>query len=257
MIDIRPIRASEGERFLALLCEVFDLDFGRAQAIFFSEPFFDLNRKWALFEHGEMVSILTTVGLEFGWGRAIGIAGVATASGRERQGLAGRLLATVMEESARVGEGPVLLFAKDTRLYERLGFELLDTVIRGPIQSLPEPEVPLGLEHDVVRTIYEAWADQDQNRLRRDDRRWKYWRWNLRVCTPLENGYLCFEGGVVREVIGAVKGVPWHLPPDTEWLGLSSMASQIGVPLLTTTPDLHLMGRGFKSMPQFFMTDQF
>ncbi|PNA17660.1 hypothetical protein C1X78_26005, partial [Pseudomonas sp. MPR-R1B] len=89
---------------------------------------FDLDRKWALFEGGEMVSVLTTTPLLFGWGPAIGIAGVATAVNRRREGHAGRLIEQVLRAAARDGEGPALLLAKDVALYERLGFEPIDRV---------------------------------------------------------------------------------------------------------------------------------
>jgi hypothetical protein len=58
--EIRTIHESEGETFLRLMCGVFGLDFNRAYDVFFTEPLFDLDRKWALFEGNEMVSILTT-----------------------------------------------------------------------------------------------------------------------------------------------------------------------------------------------------
>ena len=77
MTEIRPIRLDETDAFLRILCTVFELDFFRAQGLFREEPLFDIDRKWALFERGEMVSILTTTPLIFGWGKANGIAGVA------------------------------------------------------------------------------------------------------------------------------------------------------------------------------------
>ena len=76
MTEIRPIRLDETDTFLQILCDVFGLDFFRAQGLFKEEPLFDLSRKWALFEGDEMVSILTTTPLIFGWGREIGRAHV-------------------------------------------------------------------------------------------------------------------------------------------------------------------------------------
>lgn len=257
MTEIRPIKEPEAEAFLELLCRVFDLDYGRAHSIFFTEPLFDLERKWALLEKGKPVSILTTVPLEFGWGRAIGIAGVATDQRRQGQGLAGRLLEQVMSASDSAGEGGVLLFAKDTRLYERLGFRVVDRVIRGEIEAKPEQQVPLGLEFDQVRQIYDDWAAADPNRLRRDDLRWKYWKWNLRVCTPFGDGYLCFEAGIVREVVMRNPAADWILPVDSEWLGLESMARRMKVELKSLTSDLSLMAYNVPGAPQFYMTDQF
>lgn len=257
MIEIRPIREPEAEPFLELLCDVFDLDYPRAHSIFFTEPLYDLERKWALFDSEQIVSILTTVPLEFGWGHAIGIAGVATAKDRQGEGLAARLLSQVMLESERRNEGAVMLFARDRRLYERVGFEMIDQVVRGPIKCIPEREVPLSMDFDTVKAMYVAWAEADANRLRRDGLRWKYWKWNLRVCTPFHEGYLCFEGGIVREVVLNRPSPAWELPLDTEWLGLESVAKQLDVELLETSNDLHLMGYKVPSHPQFFMTDQF
>ena len=257
MIDIRPIRADEAEEFLTLLCEVFDLDYARARSIFFSEPLFDLDRKWALFESGKIVSILTTVALQFGWGRAIGIAGVATAMDRQREGLGAKLLEHVLAESQKAGETGAMLFAHDTRLYTRCGFEVLDQVIRGPIVSTPETDIPSGMDLYQVQNVYNAWAEANPNRLRRDELRWKYWMWNLRICSPFHDGYLCFEAGVVRELV--VSGPPpsWVLPLDSEWLGLASMAANVSAEISPVTVELQLMGRNIPAMPQFFMTDQF
>jgi predicted N-acetyltransferase YhbS len=257
MTEIRSIREPEAEQFLELLCNVFDLAYARAHSIFFSEPLFDLNRKWALFDGDQILSILTTVPLQFGWGRGIGVAGVATAADRQGEGLASKLLSHVIRESEKSGEDAVMLFARDTRVYERLGFEKIDEVVRGPIVSRPEQEVPFSLDLGTVYQMYNSWAEADPNRLRRDDLRWKYWQWNLRVCTPFQDGYLCFEGGVVREVVMSRKTEDWELPPETEWLGLKSMANQLGIQMTSSQTDLHLMGYRVQGGPQFFMTDQF
>ena len=257
MIEIRPIREPEAETFLGLLCGVFDLDFARARSIFFTEPLFDLNRKWALFEKDRMVSILTTVPLEFGWGRAIGIAGVATALERQGEGFAAKLLTQVMKASAENGEPGVMLFAQDRRLYERVGFEILDNVIRGAMIARPEDEIPEGIGFDQVKAIYDAWSCGNPNRLRRDPLRWQYWKWNMRVSTAFHDGYLCFEGGIVREVVIGEPASDWVLPLETEWLGLASMASRLGVQVASPEIELHLLGCNIPALPEFYMTDQF
>ncbi len=122
MIEIRPIRDHEANPFLELICEIFELDVDRAQGIFFNEPLFDLSRKWALFEGGQMASVLTTVPLKFGWGTAIGIAGVATKLARRRLGLAETLLNHVLKDSEHREERVALLFAKEIGLYEKVWF---------------------------------------------------------------------------------------------------------------------------------------
>ena len=256
-METRPIRAAEAETFLRLLCNVFELDFNRAHRIFFTEPLFDLSRKWALFDGGEMVSILTTVPLEFGWGKAIGIAGVATSFEMQNRGYARELLSAVLSAAQENAENGALLFAKDPTLYSKLGFEIVDDVVHGPIQTDPEREPFDLLDFQEVQTLYDRWSLQDPNRLRRDDRRWGYWRWNLRVCTAFEDGYLCTEAGVIRECVKSHTAREWPLPLGSEWRGLSTMAKQVGIPLVSGERDLHLMGRNIPGVPQMFMTDQF
>ncbi len=281
-MEIRPIRAGEAESFLRLLCDVFGLDFGRAHRIFFTEPMFDLNRKWALLEGDEILSILTNVSLEFGWGKAIGIAGVATRIDRQNEGLASKLLEAVLAQAEKDGETGALLFAKAPTLYERAGFQVMDQVIRGPIDRASErseirgprsdisnpksvnpepraqsPEPFKILDFQQVQDRYDHWSLQNPNRLRRNDRRWGYWRWNLRVCTEFEDGYICSEAGLVRECVVSHPVDSWPLPAGAEWLGLESLANEIGVPLKTKDHELHLMTRNVPSCPQMFMTDQF
>lgn len=256
-MEIRPIRAGEAETFLRLLCDVFTLDFGRAHRIFFTEPMFDLNRKWALIEDSEILSILTTVGLEFGWGKAIGIAGVATREDRQRQGLASHLLDAVLKQADADGEPGALLFAREPALYAKAGFEIMDEVIRGPIEVVPEKGPFEIWDYEQVQEHYNHWALQDPNRLHRDDRRWGYWRWNLRVCSQFGDGYICSEAGTVREVVASEPVKEWPLPAGAEWFGLASVAKQIGIPLKTQESSLHLMARHVPGCPQMFMTDQF
>jgi len=257
MIEIRPIVQSEGERFLHVLCDVFELDYYRAEGIFFTEPLFDLSRKWALFENGEIVSILTTVPLEFGWGRAFGVAGVATLPNQRNRGLAAKLLNHVCEAGNQNGEGAALLFAKEPGVYARCAFETLDRTIRGTILGVPEERNPKILSGDEVRVLYDHWASQDHNRLRRDERRWQYWRWNLRVCSAIPDGYLCLEGDTMREAITPAARADWPVGRHSEWLGLASMARNLGLPLEGVEPDLYFMGRNVPSLPQMFLTDQF
>jgi GNAT superfamily N-acetyltransferase len=257
MTEIRSIRLDETDKFLKILCDVFDLDFYRAQSLFREEPFFDINRKWALFEGGEMVSILTSTPLVFGWGRAVGIAGVATLPNRQREGHARKLLQRVLVESERAGEGPALLFAADTRMYEAVGFEGIDRVVRGPITSLPL-EINLDpISLDDLRLKYETWSSHDNDRLRRDEQRWTYWKWQFRESFAYKDGYLCLENGQVREVLlsGTEKKLP--VPIGTEWVGLSSMTDLLEIPLGAVSVPMYLMGYNFPGIPQLFMTDQF
>ncbi|MGV3617849.1 MAG: GNAT family N-acetyltransferase [Fimbriimonas sp.] len=256
MTEIRPIRETEAEPFLQLLCDVFNLDYNRAYDVFFSEPMFDLQRKWALFEGAEMVSILTTTPLTFGWGNAIGIAGVATRVNRQREGHASRLLQRVFRESERRGEGPALLFAREAELYERNGFEPLDRIIRAKVILDPE-EITDPMEQVDIERLYNEWSAAHPDRLRRDARRWNYWRWHYRLAAPFRDGYVCHEPGVLREALytGQARALP--LAPDTEFLGSTFIADLLELPLTDPTVDLYLMGRNVPGIPQMFMTDQF
>lgn len=257
MIEIRSIREKEAPDFLHLLCDVFELDYDRASGIFFNEPMFDLRRKWALFDNGEMVSILTTVPLEFGWGRSIGIAGVATKVARQRTGLAGVLLERVLEESEKQGETAAWLFAQDKKLYERCGFEVVDVVVRGPILGDHDDRLSNMLAFDEIRSIYEDWAQRSDARLRRDERRWKFWKWNLRVCTPFQAGYICHEGKLVRECVAPERRLAWRMPAEAEWVGLKGMAEKLSLPLGNIEQELFFMGRNAPGVPEMFLTDQF
>lgn len=255
MREIRPVREEEAVTFLRLLCEVFGLDVGRARTIFFSEPFFDLNRKWALFDRGEIVSILTTTPMIFGWGNAIGIAGVATAPHRRGEGLASQLMEEVLLDSRRAQEGAALLFAEDPRLYQKLGFETVDRTVRVPLAAGREAGDMRTYEE--VVSIYEAWCSGSPNRLRRDEQRWKYWKWNLRVCWKATNGYVCNEGDAVREAVTSLQPEAWPLLPNSYFVGLETMALAMGVDPAQGERKTHLMARDFPGQPEFFLTDQF
>lgn len=254
---IRPIQKAEAAAFLNLLCEVFKLDYGRAENIFYSEPFFELERKWALFEDDHMRSILTTVPIEFGDGPAFGIAGVATLPTHQGRGLAGRLLEAVLNHSREAGEPRALLFAHETGVYERCGFRVLDHVIRAPLQpnlAFDDPEL---LPFDNVERLYTAWSSRDPRRLRRDERRWNFWKWNLRMCSQVPGGYVCQEGDVVRECIFDAPLKRWPMTSSAEWYGLQSMAEELQLPLGPAKKELIYMGFGFETVPRMFMTDQF
>lgn len=256
--EVRPICEAEADAFLELLCGVFGLDASQARHVFYTEPFFDLERKWALFQRGQMLSILTTTPLEFGWGRAIGIAGVATRKDQQGKGLATVLLEHVLEHSEAAGEGPTLLFAHSTRLYQRVGFGLVDEVVRGFIESIEPPEAsPESLTQEQVQGLYGQWAQEHPDRLRRNARRWQYWSYIFRECRPIDGGYACLETGLCREALGFAPRESWPVPARTEWLGLRSMVAALEVPLRKPRAELMLLGYKLPSIPQMFMTDQF
>lgn len=257
MTEIRTIRREETEPFLGLLCGVFDLDVARARNIFYNEPLFDLQRKWAVFKNDEPISILTTVLLQFGWGKALGIAGVATRSDHRGEGLASELIECVLKEAAKEDVTAAYLFARDKRVYEKVGFQQIDEAVYAPLQGQPEYVLPRTLSFDEAKQVYDKWSGSHPDRLRRDEKRWNYWKWNLRVCTAHTSGYLCLEGSLVREVVPGGGSGPWTLPANAEWFGLRSMAKNVAAPIRDPRPELMLLGWHSPSIPQFFMTDQF
>jgi predicted N-acetyltransferase YhbS len=256
MTEVRPIRREEADEFLRLLCQVFGLEYERAHTVFFTEPLFELERKWALFEDGRMVSILTTVPLEFGWGRAAGLAGVATREDARGQGYAGRLLRSVVAQSHGMGEETLLLFAQRPEFYQRNGFTIVDEVVRGTLQTSPFGYDPAILPFHEVRRHYDQWAQEAPGRLRRDDQRWHYWQWGMKTGMPYMGGYLCLEGGLVREAVPG-GGDAWPVAPSTSWLGLRTTVGDCKVPVLEAVPELYLMGLNVPGLVTMFMTDQF
>ena len=96
------------------------------------------------------------------------------------------------------------------------------------------------------------------NRLRRDERRWRYWNWHYRICTPFQTGYICPEPGVLREAVYSTPVERLPLSEGLEWFGTRFMAGSMGLSFSgPVTEDLHLMGRNFPGVPQMFMTEQF
>ena len=257
MREIRPIREQEADAFLGLLCSVFGLDFNRASHVFFHEPYFDLGRKWGLFEGRELLSILTTTPMTFGWGNAIGIAGVATRADARREGLASLLLERVLREAERNRENAAFLFANHPDVYEKAGFSVVDHVVRAPILAAAGYHEDPYLPEDDIRRIYETWSNAHPNRLRRDSRRWKLWQFNMRRGVPLLGGYAVAEGGMMRECVVRDLASPWPVERGAEWFGLATMASTMGVPLGPAKQELLVMARTVPQAPQMFMTDQF
>jgi GNAT superfamily N-acetyltransferase len=250
--ECRTITREEAPSYLRLLCDVFELDYTRAQQIFFHEPFFDLDHKWGCFVDGTLRSILSTVPLLFGDGEAVGIAGVATSPSHRGMGLAQSLLEVTLERHPRA-----LLFAHQDVVYRRVGFEVLDLAVRAPLMPANfDPDADL-LPFDEVRERYASWAEAHPMRLRRDERRWSYWKWNLRMCSAVPGGYVCQEGDTIREAVFSSPPDAWPSSQTGHWYGLRSMASQLNLPLGEEYDPLMLMGRGFTDVPQMFMTDQF
>ncbi|MBS1723985.1 MAG: GNAT family N-acetyltransferase [Armatimonadetes bacterium] len=257
MTVIRRIQDAESEPFLDLLCTVFQLDMNRARPVFYDPVLFDLTRKWALFHDGQMCSILTTTGLTFGWGRCIGIAGVATVPSHRGKGFGQRLLETVLEHAEREGEGPAMLFAHEQTLYRRLGFRLVDEVVRGPVAADRHVPPSQPLDNREIRSFYETWCAQSPDRLVRTADRWRYWGLACRMCESFLGGYFCAEPGLIREAVCLEPADRWPVSPGTEWYGLRSVTKACQVPIKKPKVELLFMTRQVPGEPQMFMTDQF
>jgi len=257
MTEVRPIRTEEAASFLQILVDSFGLDLARARQAFYADPLFDINRKWALFDAGEMQSILTVTSLTFGWGKAIGIAGVATRESARGQGYGRLLLESTLKGAVARNEGPALLFAHRPELYERVGFHVLDNVITADIAIDGAALHGESLSGSRVRERYDTWATGSPHRLRRDDARWRYWNWFHRPCEAWGEGYLCVEHQLCREAVSTPRADAWPLGKGAKWVGLAHLAEKVGVPITHRTEDMFLMGRGYPGLPEMFLTDQF
>lgn len=259
MITVRPILATEADTFFSILCESFELDAHRARPIFFQDPGFDLNHKWALFDGDEMHSILTSTPMEFGFGGATGIAGVATRFESRGQGYAAKLIELVASQFRAGGVDGLLLFATKTKLYESLGFEELDTVVAGPITPDGDDETwRAPLETTEVIARYGTWSGSRPEWCVRSPERWKTWSWSARVCEPVGDiGYVCFEGTSVREAIVPEGQRGWPVPQGTEWMGLAGVTQRLQVPATCKSTGTLLLGKSLKTCPGMFLTDQF
>lgn len=253
MIEIRTITDPEAKGFLALLCDVFDLDLARASSVFFTEPFYDPANKWALFSNGVMASILSLTPLEFGWGNAMGISGVATQPEYRRRGHARKLL----DEVHRAIDMPTMLFAHNTKLYESSGYTSTDRVVRGPIRECTNMTIGEAMSRRDIESAYSVWSSGNPARLRRNERRWRFWNWTLRSCEAMDDGYIGVESTIVREAVGIGKHDCWPVGPNIEWLGLESLTAAIGIPMTRREVTLQVMTRRFPVLPQMFMSDQF
>ena len=246
---------------MGVLADVFGLDADLALPLFTGDPMYERERNWGLFVGGRIVSCLTTRPLEFGWGRAVGIAGVSTIEEARSEGYAARLIERVLRESERAGEGPALLFCVDDRLYGRLGFEPLDRVVTARVRSnghaIPMEEPSLA----EVRARYDAWALRSPERLRRDERRWTYWAWKYRQILSLgpagEGGYASLENDVVREVLAPDLEAGLPVPEGTEAFALTYVIDKLDLPFEPLAVQMYLMGRGVPGLVQMFLTDQF
>lgn len=257
-MEARPLREAEFDRFLDLLCDAFSLDRRRSAHTFHTEPLRDQREKWGLFDRrGTLVSILSVLRMDFGWGPAGGFSNVATRASERGRGYAETLMREVLRQLAARGVEPALLFAHDERLYRRLGFVEGDRVVRGVLARVPPSTIldPMGAE--VVRAHYDRWASASPARLRRDESRWRYWHWRYGASYEAMDGYFRLESGVVREAVWS--NPPWALEigVPAEWIGTHTVTVGLNVPIESVADELHLMVYRCPTVPEMFMTDQF
>jgi GNAT superfamily N-acetyltransferase len=257
MMEIRPITANESSSFLKVLCDVFNLDFKRAEMLYYKDPFYNLDRKWALLIDNQIQSILTTVPLEFGDGPAIGIAGVATAKNIQGKGLASILIKEVLMQSKLKGEDRALLFAQNPKLYQKAGFVILDEVIRGKVQVNRSIKKTKRISFGETQDSYAQWAAESPHRLHRNNQRWEYWNFFDKPCYDWGQGYVCLEDLIIREAVFVPKSDSWPVPTDSQWIGLWSLTQELQIPLTKIYRHALFMGVGFKHTPSMFMVDQF
>lgn len=251
MRTVRPLHRSESRAFIDLMCECFHLEHVNDLATHTADPHWVRSTRWGLFLNEELVSILSAAPLQFGWGRAIGIASVATKSSFRGDGMALQLLGEVIAAANASGFEGAVLFANHENLYRRAGFELIDTVISGTLVRVSDSAKPVARSE--VRTLYDKWSFSDPSRLRRTASDWSRWRSRWRDCHLSGGGYVAVDCGQVREAVNAAEPLP--VEPGVKWYGLNSMSD--GFEMSDRCDELLVMARGIPGLPQMFMTDQF
>lgn len=201
-----------------------------------------------------MVSILTTTPIQIGTRQGSGIAGVATLPTYQGRGCAGRLMEAALGAG---GDDFSLLFAVRPELYQRHGFQIVDEVIQGPIRSGKYHDSGVIMPRAEVQRVYAQWAAESADRVVRNELRWRVWEWGLRACEPFDEGYVCYEGTVVREAILPIGLEAWPVPNRTEWIGLRHTTDLLRVPGEFKPTGLQLMARNLDFVPVMMMTDQF
>lgn len=251
-LAVRRVHRHEEDAYLGLLCQAFGLNTGQSALAFYSDPLFSQRERWALFKGGEIIGTVSTLALTFGHGVVTGISNVAIHPELRGQGHAQRMLEAVLG-----AVGPACLFANRPELYRRLGFEVVDEVLRGRLPTEDLGGALARTDGSVARRVYERWAGEDACRLIRDDSRWEYWTWAKGVPYVLGNGYLKLDSGATREMVVEPDCWPLDMNGRVEWIGLRSMTRDQGIPLQASELELLFMTVGIDWVPQMFLTDQF
>jgi predicted GNAT family N-acyltransferase len=147
--EVRAITKSETGEMLALMCDSFGLDRVSAGTVFYSDPFFDLSMKRAIWDTrtGEMLGCLTLIptNMRLGAGKILpicGVAGVCTNPSIRNTGIATRLIETTLAQLPDRSEFAMTgLTAQKPSLYTRLGWTPVGTVISWRAASHKLPNV--------------------------------------------------------------------------------------------------------------------
>lgn len=180
-----PRDTQELDAMLALMCEAFEMPFGAARDVFYSDPYFDPQNKLVLRVGGRVVSCLTLTRTRCWIGEGIaelaGIAGVATLAAERRKGYAGALLNHAIQLLQQGDVALAGLLPYDLDYYRRFGFEQVGHATR---QTVSREQIPAFAERARVRPFQEEdlpaiealWNDLSRGatlHCLRDAKRWR------------------------------------------------------------------------------------
>jgi len=187
----RAIRPGELDLHFSLLCQAFDLDPVLARPIYDQDPFFAIDHKRALFDHGQMVAVLTVVPATLqvhlnGTLPVAGIAGVGVPPAFRQRGYASELLKqTLRALPDEFGYAVAALESDNPAFYRRCGFEHCSTNYewRAAPQDLPDHPAasrvtqlePGGqaLESLRIQCLHRTLSQAIDTTFVRDERRWQ------------------------------------------------------------------------------------
>lgn len=255
MSELRHLTASRFDQYVALLCESFNYsDTKHVASILTQDPCFELDSVLCLYKGKRLVSAVTSTLLQFGEAPAIGLSSVMTAPAFKGKGFATKLVKEALALAQGAGIDRALVFAKTTKLYESVGFRILDECIAGDFDC-PEPLAERPMEERFIRMLYEQWASGHPDRVQRNDLNWEKHRWLPTDRLYQAAGYATrTRTGMVHEVVN-VGAHQFNLPSGSHWCGLESMANSLSLPLVNRMRVEYLLGIGFDRTPQFFRNE--
>ena len=233
--EIRAVRPEELVDFLGVLCAVYEMPVELAAPIFYTDPYFDLENKRALFVDGSVVSALTLIDSPLWIGQAIvpfaGIAGVATLPHERRQGYASALICDSLQVAAKRGYAFAALQSNRLDYYRQFGFEV---VSNQPVYGIDPNSLPHSDEAARVRPLTEAdlpaiakiHADWSQGRTGwavRDEKRWQYLYQLAKTCMVYHGVTGQAEGYLMVDMVPSETGYRLNV---LEWVCATDAARQ-------------------------------